>query len=340
MSMTRCMQRNGYLAASGFRCLGIMALAVVMAGSSPKSVIAANISMAAANGSWLNAATWSDNAAPTTTNDYSTAVVGNNFLRTSPVGGTAGGNADFTGNSLTVVSGTKLLYKQVAGQTASINGGGGNLILDGQGAAFNGIQLAPNNPVGAGSLLLDANQLIIASDSTIEAGSTTAHATEARTVVIDAILAGSGNLSVIRQGNNADGNDTDIPTFISIASVGAFTGNILVGRDTRLDFNSDHVFAGSLSLIAGPDDGSGSGLIDLSQLNVDQALSFHTVSGNGAFAASGTYSGASLLALNTALGGNYFLDGGGSLTVLVPEPATMALLGFGAISLLFGRRLS
>jgi hypothetical protein len=295
--------------------------------------------MATGNVSWLNAATWSDSAVPSVTNDYFTvtSMSGNSrFLRTSPAGGTAGGNADFTGNSLTIVPNSKLLFKQVAGETASVNGGAGDLTLDGQGNAFNGIQVAPNNPVGIGTMTLDVNQLVIASNSVIEAGGTTASATEARVVLIDGILTGLGNLTLQRQGTNNDGNDTNVNTFMSIASVGAFTGDILVIRDTTLDFNADHAFAGSLALVDGPD--SGPTTFDLAQLNVDQRLEFHSVQGGGWQVPSGTYSGASLSALNVLLEQTYFLDGGGTLVVRVPEPASFALMCLGGLGVLCRRK--
>jgi hypothetical protein len=308
--------------------------AALLAGMLVRCASAANITMVTANQSWLNAAVWSDNMAPSTTNDYFTAVTGNNFLRTSSAGGSAGGNADFTGNSLTVVAGTKLLYKQIGGETAAINGGAGDLTLDGQANAFNGIQLAPNGSQTGTTLTLDINQLAIASDSTIEAGGTTGNAT----VLLDAILTGAGNLTFQRQGNNGDGNDTDLNTTISVASVSGYTGNILVTRDTTLDFNSNHVFPGSLSLVSGPDDNSGAGLMDLALLNVDQRLEFESVRGDGTFVDPGSYSGNELVALNTTLGGTFFVDGGGTLVVRVPEPISIALVGLGGLGLLLVRR--
>lgn len=295
---------------------------------------AANITMVAANASWLNAATWSDNAIPSSTNDYFTAVTGSNFLRTSPAAGTVGGNADFTGNSLTVVAGTKLLYKQVGGETASVNGGAGDLTLDGQGNAFNGIQLAPNGSQSGTTMTLDANQLIVASDSVVEAGQTTGNGT----VLLDAVLTGTGNLTFQRQGTNGDGNDTDVSTTIAVASVGAYSGNVLVTRDTILDFNADHVFSGSLTLLPGPDDNSGAGLMDLAQLNVDQRLEFQSVKIGDSFVPAGMYSGNDLLTLNTNAGLDFFVDGGGTLIVNVPEPTSTAALVIGFFAMLMVRR--
>jgi len=314
------------------RCAAI-AITTCLAAANTQSADAASITMSAANASWLNAATWSDTSVPSLANDYFTAVTGNNFLRTSPAATTAGGNANFTGNSLTVIAGTKLLFKQIGGETASINGGAGNLTLDGQGNAFNGVQLAPNGAQAGLTMTLDVNQLVIASNSVIETGSTTGNAT----VLIDGILTGPGNLTFQRQGNNADANDSDLSTVVSIASVGAYTGNILVTRDTTLDFNSDHVFAGSLSLTDGPNDSSGAGLIDLAQLRVDQILEFKLVQSAGAYILPGSYSGASLVGLNATLGKSYFVDGGGTLIVRVPEPASIAMFGIGVVGVLVGR---
>jgi hypothetical protein len=268
--------------------LGMLTLCA--AGNAPAAVIEQTVD----NQSWLNAVWGSPAAAPTTANDYVTALVGTNLVRTSPAGGVAGGDADFTGNSLTVVTGTRLLMKQENGQTAAINGGGGDLVMSG--GRLSG---APNS--GSNNITLDVHQLVISSNSHIDL------AASAATLTIDGTLTGPGDLLIdYESGSNADGRA------VSFASVSGYTGAIVVNDGVDIDFGADCTFSKSMTL------GSGS------VLHVDQTLTF----GGGLFdgvngaVAEGVYSGAAL----AALGANY-TDGGGTLVVSeapgVPDAGTI-----------------
>jgi hypothetical protein len=90
----------------------------------------------------------------------------------------------------------------------------------------------------------------------------------------------------------------------------------------QLDFGSDVDFGGNLAIDSD------------SFLNIDQSITIarDALTFDGSVIAAGIYSGTDL----TNLGAG-FIDGGGTLTVL-PEPSSIALLGFGCAIALFRRR--
>jgi|GEM_PF-4624572 len=250
--------------------------------------LADDVTMVTANESWLNPNVWSDNAAPSVANDYFTAVTGNNVLRSSPEGTTAGGSTDFPGNSLTVIAGTRFALKQEDGETAAINGGAGNLILDGGRVSF-----GPNN--GDHNPTLDVNEFRV----TTTAGALLDVNLSTVLSTVDGTLIGDGDLLIDFENAPPSTGRT-----ISFAAVDpTYSGKITVTEGMILDFGSDVDFTAA---------GGSLELTDTAQLNVDQNITIDggkLVDANG-FVSGGVYTGTDI----TDLGPN-FADGGGTLTV-------------------------
>ncbi len=271
---------------------------------SAAAVLAMTVSASAAtytqtvdNQSWLNAVWGSPAAAPSAGNDYVTAdlVSGEGILRTSPVGSTGGGNATFPGTSVTVVPGVRFLAKQVEGETASINGGSGDLIVQ----SNNRISFAPNgNSIYSGAATLDVGFLNYTDpgvgQSIFDIGG------QLNDVHVAGTLTGPGNVTFQAE----YGTDT-FAHLITIDAVSAYSGDIIVNHYIQLDFNGDCTFSGSMSLN------------DNSTLVVDQTLAIGSgqLTANGVTIADGTYSGSALTAL-----GARFADGGGALVVGAADP--------------------
>ena len=255
---------------------------------------AATITQTVDNLDW-NAAMWgTPSAAPTAGNDYVTATVGNDLLRFSA----SGSSSTFGGDSLTVLTGTRALMKNNEGTTATING---NLIMDG----------------GRLSLGVTSSATLSATEFNITAnGAWVDQPTNGKTLTIDALLTGVGNLLVDCEGV---ASSTQI---ISFGSVGSYTGAITVNEGMGLDFGADHIFAGGLALTGA------------SHLNVDQTLTFGAgmLTVDSVAIAGGTYTGASL----DALGANF--DNGGGTLIVIPEPATFGMVALFGGGILFIRR--
>lgn len=261
----------------------------------------ADIFMDEDNQSWLNPNVWDNDTAPSPEFDYVLATVGNNIMRSSPQNQIAAGTADFPGNSLTVPSGTRFLLKQQS-QTASINSGQGDLILDGGQVSF--------GPNANGSPVLDLNDFHVTGTS----GSSLGIASSIRnnTATVNGRLTGPGDLLILLEDGGSSLTSNGVIAFAEVDEKG-YTGKLTVqGRGSSgnaiLDFNSDVDFTGGAALE----------LIGKGTLKVDQALTFQAsklsdpVNGT---VPPGVYSGVEL----EALGANY-LNAGGTLTVL-PEPS-------------------
>ncbi len=252
---------------------------------------AATITQTVGNVDW-NAAMWgTPAAAPTASNDYVTATVGNDLLRLSA----DGSSSTFGGDSLTVVTNTRALMKNAEGTTATING---NFIMDG----------------GRLSLGVTSSATLSATEFNITAkGAWVDQPTNGKTLTIDAILTGVGNLLIDCEGI---ASSTQI---ISFGSVGSYTGDITVNEGMGLDFGEDHIFAGGLALTAA------------SHLNVDQTLSFEVgkLTVDGIAIAGGTYTGASLDALGTNFNnsGGTLIIGSGALPPAVPVNLAATAVG-------------
>jgi len=274
------------------------------------------IAMTTANVSWLDGIWGTSGDTPTAGNDYTTAVTGNDILRSSPAGGTAGGSADFVGDSLTVVSNTRFLLKQQDGETASINGGDGDLIIEG-GRVSHG----PNPGSQNHNATLDVDQFIVNADSLLDAGDRSASLT------VDGTLTGPGDLLIQKEGNTQAGR-----SLIRFADVDNYTGDLTVNKRITLDFDVDYLFSGQLLL----NEFEAAG--DEARLNVDQLLTFSPGHLNvlGSAVAPGIYSGVDLTQLNTDFGGTFFIDAGGTV-VVTPTPAALPA-GLGLIALVAVRR--
>ncbi len=228
-----------------------------------------------------NAAMWGDPpAVPVAGNDY-VATSGMDRFRIAA----DGTSSTFGGDSITIVENSRALIKLQNGATATLNG---DLTLAGGGMSF-----GPNGGPHDGTL--DVENLIVTGS-----GSDITPSSGVGTFTIDGVLSGDGDLRLlVVSGNNL--------RTVSFTEVGDYTGNLTVAAPIRLDFGSDHTFAGGLTL-------EGAAI-----LSVDQTLTFSAgkLVADGAVVPPGTYSGASLYDL-----GFNFEDGGGTLIVSGSFPDT------------------
>lgn len=270
----------------------------------------AQISLTVDDLSWLDAVWDSPAVAPTSGNQYQTAQVGTNRVRTSPALQTGGGNSDFPGDSLLVVSGTQLLVKQEGTQTASIKSGNGDLGLDGGSILFD------PDTVGS-SPTLDVNQFGIGpSGGTIEMA---AYVGTYPYTTIDGTLTGPGDLSI----GTSSATSTDDAN-ITITDIAGYTGDITVYGAHGLDFNADYHFPGTLTVDF------------LGRFYVDQHYTFNQgglILPQNDVVEPGYYDAQ---AFNLRVGDYGYAFPGGSVTVL-PEPGSAVLLLIALAGLLPGR---
>jgi len=277
-------------------------------------------------------------------------VVGANFLLRTPTSGSntfpgdsltlsgqfnlASGNATTTTiNALTLANG--VIVNAITGSTQSLNG---NLHFD-VGASF------------------------IKSTGTTE---TTSPAGGPRNVIIDSVITGgvSGTAHFLRHGtftlNNpgnsfsgtwqiggtgveiaganpaqviVDNNANNIST-LKASSAGALglDADVTLALWSRFDVDYDWITTGSLTLMG--NGGVGNAIV----MTLDQNITVGALSIAGFSLEPATYS---YSALSTAGFGDYFVDSGGSITV-IPEPnaVLIAASGFGAVVLFSRRRVS
>ncbi|MGJ8677947.1 MAG: S8 family peptidase [Akkermansiaceae bacterium] len=286
------METAGFDVESGAGLINALAAINALADEVPLPIV----TMDEGNQSWLNANVWDNDLAPSAEFDYVLATVEDRTMRSSPEGGTAGGTADFLGNSLTVPANTRFLLKQQS-ETASVRSGLGDLILDGGQVSF-----APNS---SGSPVLDVADFYVsaAPGSSLGIADTIR---DGRRAILDGRLTGPGNLLVqLEDGGGALRNG-----ILAISEVDGtgYTGKLTVsGRgavgNVLLDFDSDVLLLGGAALE----------LIGNGILMVDQLIAFRegklSDPVNG-IVPPGIYSGATL----AALGANY-VDAGGAIVV-------------------------
>jgi hypothetical protein len=293
----------------------VTALALPLCGYSQ---IVQTVNSAGATTEWNDSIWGPGPAAPTSGNDYQTAsglmsssdtklgvtVTG----RVRAYGAANSASPTFAGDSLELVSDTELLLKD-QNETYLVS-----LILNGGVARW-----APNSPGGDATL---AGSINVVADSYLGIAQTAASVLTVNSTITGSSLlhlaAGDGSLNTLRFNGDLSG----------------FTGTFDIGggtssggpRPVTVDFDQDYTL--SIDLLMG----------DYSTpdiLNLDQDLTFNSLRFNGVYLGAGTYSAAALNAL--AGDGTQFVDNGGSLTLAVPEPGTMALLATGMM-LLFGLR--
>lgn len=251
---------------------------------------AATITQATNNTDWPVASTWSNSAAPSPGNDYftnSALIAGEETLR-SPFGG-----GTFGGNSLTIVSGTRLLTKGNNSSTFTIP----NLILTSGSAIAHG-DAARSHIIQGG--------LNVTGDAQIRMGGAD------RTYTINSAITGGSNLTVEGAGlailNNA--SSTFSGTFFGTSSV-------------ILDFDTSYA-ASSLNLASGTQ----------LKLNDNANIAFQNVTFGATELGAGTYTFAEL---NTAYD-SFIVNGGSGTLTVIPEPASLALVGLGMLCMLGRRR--
>jgi N-acetylneuraminic acid mutarotase len=233
------------------------------------------------NQSWLNPVWGTGPETPTFGINY---VMAPGILRTSPAGSTNDGSAHFPGNSVTVVNASRFLIKQHGGQTASINGGFGNLIAE----AGSRISFAGNwYPSGGGVITLDVGKLIVNGNTQIDMNDA------GRNNLVAGTLTGTGDLVFQKEKENER-------CLMRFGDIDGYTGNITVKNLINLDFDVDYIFSGRLTLDSG------------GALVVDRTLTFDSgkLVASGITIPNGTYSGGSLTGL-----GSSFINGGGTLIV-------------------------
>jgi hypothetical protein len=311
---------------------------------------AATVTMITNNGagqSWLTPAAWSDNLAAHAGDDY---VVGANFLlRTPPSGSNA-----FPGDSLTLSGQFNLASG--TGTTTTVN----NLTLN-NGVIVNASSGSTQNLNG--SLHFNSGSSFIKSTGTTDPASP---AGGPRNIVLDSVVTGGvtatahflrhgaftlnnpansfsgtwkiGGIGVETAGANpsstlVDNSSNNIST-LRAALEGTLGVNANVALDlwSRFDPDYDWATTGSLTLM------SNGGFSDAIVMTLDQNITVGALTIAGSSLQPANYSYGVLFAAGF---GDYFVDGGGSITV-VPEPnvALIAAGGFGVFLISRRRRLS
>lgn len=255
----------------------VLASILVLSSSATR---AATVYQIAHNGGWTSSATWG--SVPTAGNDY--VMVG---TLGSPSVIRMFSNDNFGGDTLTISNNCRLLGKYYGGEIARIQNGSGTIICS-EGSQ---IQIAPNWGAGASSpaAVLDCGNLVVNGTTEMFANG---FVTEA---IMDGVLTGAGNITVRPESGTG--------STWTFGAVSNYTGTLTVNSPMTVDFNSDSSLA-KLVLLSG------------AKLRVDRALTLSSLTVNGGPVTPGTYSGSALTGLNSTFGGTYFIDGGGTLTVV------------------------
>ncbi len=328
----------------------ILLASTVLASITPFALQAAEITMINNNTgeeSWLTAGDWSNNAAPTSDNDY---VVGAGFQVRSPANVA---NATFQGGSLTVtgLNASLLLRTQSGGTTSSI----GTLTISNGAAIRNGFSASSgsNNTQILNGTLLTFEGGVAGYTSVITGGRTGNQSSTGgpRNITFNTAIAGSGEVRLQDRGtillNNAANtfsgtwvvgggpNNTSLELTTRLAhgaGSGTFFGvnsSITLAAYSYLDLAYDWTTSGSLIL------DSNGGVAGSVQMKFTNNISVGSLSIAGTAFDPGTYTFADF---STAGFGNYF-DGTTGMITVIPEPSAFAALaGLGALGLVASRR--
>lgn len=307
---------------------------------------AATVTMVANNAtgqSWLTPAAWSDNLAAHGGDDY---VVDANFLLRTPTTGSntfpgdsltlsgqfnlASGNATTTTvNSLTLTNG--VIVNASSGSTQNLNGG----LHFNSGSSFiksTGTTETASPAGGPRNIVIDslATGGVTATAHFLRHGTFTL-GNSANTFSGTWKIGGTGVeiLGANPSPTLVDNNSNNISTLrAALAGTLGVNANVALDLWSRFDVDYDWTTTGSLTLL------NNAGVSDAIVMTLDQNITVGGLSIAGLSLEPAIYSYGALL---TAGFGDYFIDGGGSITV-VPEPsfALMTAGGFGVF--LFSRR--
>jgi hypothetical protein len=264
-----------------------------------------------------------------------------------------------------------------AGKKASVNSGlagvsatpfyDGNLTLQTNAALefgqFPDGALSDNNALGTGTITMNSgtditfrtpvntaysNDLILLGDALIALGRSTSAHHETRTW--NGTISGTGLLTIHSTNNNAlfltntnswsggllaGGSESENKSErIKAQAVGALgTGDVQMDTGVSLFFDADEVMANAATLTLNGTKSSRDPAFLVLADNTNTSVSGFVV--NGTSMLPGVYDSSSGL---LDLSGNNLISGGGTLTVIIPEPASIALVGLGGLAMLARRK--
>lgn len=318
---------------------GPLWLAAIMALATTAVASAATINQVQSNTtsgqSWLTIGSWSNNAAPSAGNDY---ISGVGMVLRSPTTTDSTFNGDsltlngsqfnLTGN--TAVAGIVTIPILNVNSAVIVNGNGGNRAqtLSGGTANFSGTSYFRLNTSTTGRNITVSSQ--ITGGGTIglmQNGTLTLNGTG--NTFNGLWTVGGENVNIL--GVEYDNSNTLISTLVgsSSGSLGV-DSSVTLNIWSRLDLDYDWTTSGALTLADNA--GNATSII----MTLDQSITVGSLSVAGFSFDPGTYN---YTDLSGAGYGDYFTNGGGSITV-VPEPRSFGLLLLGSIGIvLWGRRL-
>lgn len=293
---------------------------------------------------WNASDAWTPAGVPTAGNNY---IVSNlHVLRT-----TAGASSTFGGGSLSISGQLNLQGNNGNTHTANITMSSGAVVANAR--SLTNQSVAGTMQIGDGSVFFKSTGLAQGSGdatnsgkrditfSTLISGGTGATAHFLRNGDFTLTNANNSFAGTWKAGGSASlqvdgtvvtvGNSSGVASTIKAANAGSLglNANVALNTWSRFDADFDWTTTGSLTLAS--NGGSASSII----VTLDQNLTVGMLSIAGTQLAAGEYTYANLV---TAGFGDYFTDGGGSITVAsIPEPATYAsLLGLASLALATG----
>jgi hypothetical protein len=289
------------------------------------SATAAVITQASADSTGVNqsslvqGARWSNLAAPSAGNDYTSAFL----IRTPTAGSTGGTSATFAGDSLTLNNGGSLSFR-----------GNNTTVITINAFTLNGTGLIENS--------VNSTQQTLAGNLTLSSRLTGGfrHAASSGGITVASTISGAGTLVVtnttnatysgvtLTQVNNTYSGGTSVSAngFLIVAADGALGGGNVTVTNAKLTLGGGtlHNYIGNSATLTFSA-GLAASAINLNFSGTD-TLAAISLDGGSNYLGVGTYSAS---ALNTLYGSSAF-TGAGNLQV-VPEPGSAALLGLGLL---------